>query len=253
MCAIDLLERDDQRHLVLESEGTEGPKKVRRCAHVSGESIRAAHEQCARLAGIAFDPLYFFRERAAGKLFSAFVEYEAKAPLAAAEQLAAFAQGIGRLDMRGFHGGKAPQPREIFGDASASMRESRLANCNDTPAQSGELFLMADRIEIRGVVGASDEGPAGDKFESLASGDLAVKGEGFGIDIFDYRQVLGSGAKVLPHGKDLHVSVPEIIEGFEEFVLGLAQAEHKATLSHNFGCDVRCSTKNLERETVFCA
>jgi len=179
---------------VLEGEGTEGPKKVGGLTHPFGEPVRPTHQERTSLAGIAFDSLHLFRERAAGKLFSALIEHEAKATLAATEQLAAFAQCIGGLDMRGVHRGKTPQSREIFGDARASVRESRFANCNDTPAQGAGLVLMTDGIKIRRVVRASDERAAGNKVESLAAGDFAVKSESFGIDVFDHRQVLGCWA-----------------------------------------------------------
>ena len=53
--AINLLQRDDERHLVLEGEGAEGPEQVRGLTHAFGEPIRTAHEERTSLAGIALD------------------------------------------------------------------------------------------------------------------------------------------------------------------------------------------------------
>jgi hypothetical protein len=108
VCAINLLQGDDEHHLVLEGEGTQGPEKVSALTHPFREPIRPAHQQRASLARIAFDSLNLFCERAAGELFPAAIEHEPKATLAATQQLAAFVHRIGGLDMRGVHRGKAP-------------------------------------------------------------------------------------------------------------------------------------------------
>ena len=99
--AIDLLQGDDECHFVLKSERSKRPEEVGGLTHPFGKPIRSAHKERACLAGIALDFAYFLREGAAVQFLAALIEHEAKATLAATQQLAAFPRRVGSLDMAG--------------------------------------------------------------------------------------------------------------------------------------------------------
>jgi hypothetical protein len=135
--AIDLFQCNDEGHLVLESEGTERPKKVSGLTHAFGKPIRPANEERALFARVGFDSLHLFRESATGQFLPALIEHETKATFASTEQLTAFTNRIRRSDVRGINSGKTTETSEVFGHACPGVGESRFANCNDTPAQGG--------------------------------------------------------------------------------------------------------------------
>lgn len=85
-------------------------------------------------------------------------------------------------------------------------------------------------LEIVGVVGASDHGGTGDVTEAHGAGLLAVPVELFGGNEFHHGQVGGGGPEVLPQGDDFATDLAEVLEGGEDLVRGLAQAEHEAGL-----------------------
>ena len=152
MCPIDLFQRDDQSHFVLESQRAEAPEEVGGIAHALRKPIRAPDQDRAGLSRIPLNFLHLFREGAATELPSLFVEHEPKTTLAATEELVSLAKRVGSLDVGGLHGGKAPQPRQVFRKSRAGMCEARLTNCDDKPAQETELLPRADGRKVRRVV-----------------------------------------------------------------------------------------------------
>ena len=143
--SIDLFERDDQGQFMLEGERAQGPKEVCAGQHAFREPVRPADDECADFSRIALDFPDLFGEPAAGKALAVFVENQAEAALAAAEQLAAFALGVRRLDGGGVDRAEASQACEIFGDASTGIGEAGFADGNNTPAQGERISPCAGR------------------------------------------------------------------------------------------------------------
>lgn len=144
MGAVNLLQGENQRHFVLESQGAERPQEIRGFPDVIGEAIRSAKDDGARLPGILLNFPDLIGKRAAGEEFSPFVEDEAEAIPAPGEELLGFPGRGGGLDGLHFHGGEAPEAGEIFLDAFASVGEAGFADGNDAPTQ-GRIRLAAGR------------------------------------------------------------------------------------------------------------
>ena len=114
-----------------------------------------------------------------------------------------------------------------------------------------KLILALNGVKIRRVIGASDQGSAGDEFETLAARNLAIEGKSLRVDVFDDRQVLRGRAEVLSHRQHLHPNAAEVIKRFEELVFCFAESQHYATLGHDFGSDGLGQSQDLEGEAVF--
>src|SRR5207253_11141783 len=75
--------------------------------------------------------------------------------------------------------------------------------------------LANDGMKIGRVIRAAHKRSRGDMFESFFACNFAEEFELSGHDIFNYRQMLRSRAKILAHGENLHIRFAQFIHRFK--------------------------------------
>ena len=83
------------------------------------------------------------------------------------------------------------------------------------------------RRKLIGVIGAADHRTAGDMEKTHLPGALAVLRKSLGADVLKYGQMAEGRLEILAQSQDVTTHLPQIEQGGEEFLLGLAQAQHQ--------------------------
>jgi len=114
-------------------------------------------------------------------------------------------------------------------------------------------LLAHDRMKIRCMIGTAHQRAGRDVLEAFLARDFTEEFELFRRDVFYHWQVLRTGPKILPHGKDLHANIAEIIHRLKQLRLCFTQPKHHAAFCHHFWRKLFCSLQDPQGCPVFCA
>lgn len=134
-CAIDLLERDDEREFVLEGKGAEGPEKIGFCTHGVAPSVGGPYEDGTLRDGAVLQSLEFRGKGFARELTSAFIKEDSETTFRLGQH--PVMEVGGGFEKVGFDAGDGFEAREVVSDAGFCVGQGGASRDDDAPDQRG--------------------------------------------------------------------------------------------------------------------